>query len=74
MRRDISQLIPKIFPVEHLIKICPLETWLFYADGQTDTTKLVVAYRNFSKKPKTYKLNLMLAPNCVIDLLLLLSI
>ena len=53
MRRDISQLIPKIFPVEHLIKICPLETWLFYADGQTDTTKLVVAYRNFSKKPKS---------------------
>jgi len=26
---------------------------LFYTDGQTDMAKLVVAYRNFAKKPET---------------------
>jgi hypothetical protein len=27
---------------------------LFYADGQTDMTKLVVAFPNFAKAPKKY--------------------
>jgi hypothetical protein len=29
-----------------------VETQLFYTDGQTDMTKLIVAYRNFSNAPK----------------------
>ena len=27
-------------------------TGLFYADGQTDMTKLIVAFRNFENAPK----------------------
>jgi len=26
---------------------------LFHADGETEVTKLIVAYRNFAKEPKT---------------------
>jgi len=53
MRRDISQRVHKTFPTPNLMKICQLVPELFYADGQTDTKNLVVAYRNFAKKPKT---------------------
>jgi len=34
------------------MKIRPVRTELFHADGQTDMTKLVVAIRNFVKVPK----------------------
>jgi hypothetical protein len=34
------------------MKICPLATKMFHADGQT--TKLIVAFHNFAKKPKNY--------------------
>ena len=29
-----------------------VEVELFYADGQTDVTKLIVAFRNFANAPK----------------------
>jgi hypothetical protein len=39
-----------------LIKICPVEAELFLADGQTDrrtdTTKRIVAFRNFQMHQK----------------------
>jgi hypothetical protein len=35
------------------MKICPVRAELFYAEGQTDMKKLVVAYRNFAEVPKT---------------------
>jgi hypothetical protein len=34
-----------------LIKIRPLGAELFHADGRTDMTKLIVAFRNFAKSP-----------------------
>jgi hypothetical protein len=37
----------------NLMKICPAGTELFHVDGQTDMTKLIVAYRNFANAPKT---------------------
>jgi hypothetical protein len=35
------------------MKIRPVGAGLFHADGQADTTKLVVAFRNFVNVPKT---------------------
>ena len=34
------------------MKIRPVGAELFYAEGQTDMTKLIVAFRNFSNAPK----------------------
>jgi hypothetical protein len=34
------------------IKIRPVGAELFHADGQTDKTKLIVAFRNFAKANK----------------------
>jgi hypothetical protein len=35
----------------NLIKIFPVETELFYSDGQTAVNKLIFALRNFSNAP-----------------------
>jgi hypothetical protein len=35
------------------MKIRPVGAELFHADGQTDMTKLIVAFRNFANAPKT---------------------
>ena len=35
------------------MKINKVTAELFYADGQTDMTKLTVAFRNFANAPKT---------------------
>ena len=35
------------------MKIRPVGAELFHADGRTDTTKLIVAFRNFVNTPKT---------------------
>ena len=42
--------------VSNFIKIRPVGTELFHADGQTDMTKLIVAFRNFAKAPKKFYL------------------
>ena len=34
------------------IKIRPVGAELFHVDGQTDMTKLIVAFRNFANAPK----------------------
>jgi len=34
------------------MRIRPVGAELFHADGQTDTTKLTVAFRNFANAPK----------------------
>jgi len=36
----------------NIMKILPMGAELFHADGQTDMTKLIVAFRNFVKAPK----------------------
>jgi hypothetical protein len=40
--------------MSNLIKIRPVGAKLFHADGQTDMTKLIFAFRNFVKAPKNY--------------------
>jgi hypothetical protein len=46
------ELFRKIFKknnqISNLMKICPVGNELFQADGRTDTTKVTVAFRNFS--------------------------
>jgi len=34
------------------MKICPMETEVFNAGGQTNMTKLIVAFRIFANAPK----------------------
>jgi len=38
------------------MKICPVGTQLFFADGWTDMAQLIVAFRNFVNAPKKAKL------------------
>jgi len=38
--------------ITNLIKIRPVGAELFYADGRTEMTKLIFAFRNFAKVPK----------------------
>jgi hypothetical protein len=35
------------------MKICPARAELFHADGQTDVMKLIDAFRNFAKAPRS---------------------
>jgi hypothetical protein len=34
------------------MKICPVGATLFHADGETEATELIVAFRNFAKDLK----------------------
>jgi hypothetical protein len=43
--RQIFEKFPNI------MKICPVGTELFHADGLTDMTKLIVTFHNFSNAP-----------------------
>ena len=43
----------KILKYQISWKYVPMETGLFHADGRTDTTKLIIAFRNFTNAPKT---------------------
>ena len=38
--------------ISRLIKIRPAGAELFHAEGQTEMTKLIVAFRNFASAPK----------------------
>ena len=38
--------------ISNFKKICPMGVKLFHADGRTDMTKLIVAFRNFADAPK----------------------
>jgi hypothetical protein len=41
--------------ISNLLKIRPLGAEFFHADGQTDMTKLIVAFRNFANAPENLK-------------------
>jgi hypothetical protein len=43
----------KITQISNSMKIRPVGTELFHADGRTDMAKLIVDLRNFAKAPKT---------------------
>jgi len=52
MKLEFSvQIFGKNTEMLNLIKIYPVAAELFHADGQTDTTKLKVAFRNFANAP-----------------------
>ena len=51
MNLDLSRQIFRSFS-SNFMKICPEGADLFHADGETELTELVVAYRNFAKEPK----------------------
>jgi hypothetical protein len=43
------------------MRFCPVGAELFHADGQTDMTKLVVAFRKFANTPK---IQFTFSPTC----------
>ena len=43
--------------MSNFMKIHPVGVELFHADGETDMTKLIVAFRNFANAPKTTNWN-----------------
>ena len=47
-----SDLRGKKAEISSFIKIRPVEPGLFHADRRTDTTMLIVAFRNFANAPK----------------------
>jgi hypothetical protein len=49
------------------MKIHPVEAELFHADGQTDMTKLIVAFRTFEKAPKINPGNISRAQHFVLS-------
>ena len=53
MKLEFSrQIFEKKAQISSLMKINSVGAELFHADGQTDTTKLIVAFRNCAKEPK----------------------
>jgi len=44
--------IRNIFRYQNSVKIRPVGAEFLHADGQTDTTMLTVAFRNFANAPK----------------------
>ena len=45
-------MFAKNTPISNFIKILLMETKLYHADGWTDMSKLIVAFRNFVNGPK----------------------
>jgi hypothetical protein len=45
-------VLKKKVQIQSFIKSLPVGAELFHAEGQTDMTKLIVAFRNFAKAPK----------------------
>ena len=50
----------KILESQTLMKIRPVGAEFSHAFGQTDMTKLLVAFRNFAKAPQNYRILLFL--------------
>jgi hypothetical protein len=46
MKLEFFYTFSKKAQIWSFIKICPVGAELFYADGQTDMTKLIVAFRS----------------------------
>ena len=47
--------------IPNFMKILPVGAKLFHADGQTDMSKLVIAFRYFENSPKTVSISLIIA-------------
>ena len=59
MKLEFSrQIFEKKAQISSLIKIHPVGAELFHADGQTDMTKLTVAFCNLANAPKNIQLML----------------
>jgi len=56
MKLEFSQNFSKNTQISNFMKIRPVGAELFHADGQTDMTKLIVAFHNFANAPKTARL------------------
>jgi hypothetical protein len=55
MKLEFSrQIFEKNFQIWNFMKIRPVGAELFHADGQTDMTKLIVAFRYFANAPKNF--------------------
>jgi hypothetical protein len=52
MELEFLQQMFETSQISSFIKIRPLGAELLHADGQTDKTKLTVAFRNFAIAPK----------------------
>jgi hypothetical protein len=50
---NFIDIISKNTKISNFIKIHPLGVELFHVDGQTDMTKVIVAFRNFANAPKS---------------------
>jgi hypothetical protein len=55
MKLGLSRQIFEKTWMSNFIKIRPVKGELFHADGQTDLTKLIVAFHNFANAPKTWR-------------------
>ena len=51
MKIEFSRQIFENPYILHFLKILPVRGELFHTDGQTDMTKLIIAFHNFSKDP-----------------------
>jgi len=54
MKIEFSQQILGNQHQSNFMKICPVGAKLFHADGRTDMTKLIVAFRNFTIAPESH--------------------
>ena len=52
---DFLDLFLQNTPISNFKKIRPVGAELFHADGRTDMTKLIAAFRNFANAPKNEK-------------------
>jgi hypothetical protein len=52
MKINVLRIFSKNTEVSNFIKILPVGAELLHSEGRTDTTKLMVAFRNFAKAPK----------------------
>jgi hypothetical protein len=57
MKIDSSRRFSKITQESNLMKINPVGDELFHTDGRSDTTTVIVAFRNFAKASKMSKKN-----------------
>ena len=54
MRLEFLDIFPTNTQISVGMKSLPVGAELFHADGRTDTTKLIVALRNYANEPKNY--------------------
>ena len=65
MKIEFSRLFSKNTPISNSVNIRPVGAELFRADGRTDMTKLIVAFRNSSNAPKNKDDYIRYVPKCI---------